>query len=282
MELVRSLGSLIEPPSAESGNLAELLELGPLPETAEHTDLFLFQLYPFASVYLDSLGKLGGEARDRIAGFWRALDLTPPAEPDHLTVLLAFYAEFLDRLAEAPPGDSDRWQHIQTAFLWEHLMSWLPVYLDKVSALQQPFYSRWADLLARVLVNEAGKAPAPSGLPLHLREASSMLDPRQDDGESFLDALLSPVRSGFILVRSDLARAGRELQLGVRAGERRYVLKGLLAQADKATLQWLSDEATRSANRHHKWEPITGPIAAFWSSRAADTAALLNDLASDL
>ena len=69
MELFRSLGSLIEPPSEETSRLARLLDLDPLPEAGEHTDLFLFQLYPFASVYLDGQGKMGGEARDRIAGF---------------------------------------------------------------------------------------------------------------------------------------------------------------------------------------------------------------------
>ena len=35
---------------------------------------------------------LGGEARDRIAGFWRALGLVPPPEPDHLAVMLGLYA----------------------------------------------------------------------------------------------------------------------------------------------------------------------------------------------
>ena len=88
MELLRCLGSLIEPPSEEVQRFADLLDLGPLPSASEHTDLFLFQLYPFASVYLDSEGKMGGEARDRIAGFWRALEMVPPTEPDHLTVLL--------------------------------------------------------------------------------------------------------------------------------------------------------------------------------------------------
>ena len=89
------------------------------------------------------------------------------------------------------------------------------------------------------------------------------------------------MRSGFILVRSDLARAGRQLQLGVRAGERRYVLKALLGQDDKATLQWLGSEAGRWAERHSAWAPATGPIADFWSSRATATAKLLADLADD-
>ena len=101
MELFRSLGSLIEPPSEETSRLARFSISIPVLKLAEHTDLFLFQLYPFASVYLDGQGKMGGEARDRIAGFWRALELSPPSEPDHLTVLLAFYSQILERQSEA-------------------------------------------------------------------------------------------------------------------------------------------------------------------------------------
>jgi len=281
MELLRCLGSLIEPPGEETTRLADLLDLEPVPEAAEHTDLFLFQLYPFASVYLDREGGMGGEARDRIAGFWRALELAPPAEPDHLTVLLAFYCRLHELEAESQEDDQNRWHHARVAFLWEHLLSWLPVYVDKVRDLDRPFYWGWADLLARSLVEETADLVRPAQLPLHLREAPAMCDPRQESGDDFLDALLAPARSGLILVRSDLERAGRQLALGVRAGERRYVLKALLSQDSAATLSWLSQEAWRWAERHCQWEPATGSIAAFWSSRAAATSTLLADLAKD-
>lgn len=281
MELMRSLGSLIEPPSEEAARLAEMLDLGPLPDNAEHTELFLFQLYPFASVYLDPDGKLGGEARDRIAGFWRALGLEPPAESDHLTVLLAFYAQLAEHEDGSTGEEQQRWRHARRALLWEHLLSWLPVYIDKLRALDPPFYWAWADVLARALVEEAADLPRPAQRPLHLREAPEMCDPRETAGDEFLEALLSPVRSGFILVRSDLERAGRELELGVRAGERSFVLQALLGQDGKATLDWLSREAARWAQRHHAWEPATGSIASFWSSRAESTATLLSELAAE-
>ena len=88
MELFRALGSLVETPTPETASVAALLDLGPVPDPAEHSDLFLFQLYPFASVYLGVEGQLGGEARDRVAGFWRSLDEVPPAEPDHLAAMI--------------------------------------------------------------------------------------------------------------------------------------------------------------------------------------------------
>ena len=136
MEVFRALGSLIEPSGPQSQQLADLLELGPLPQGSELAELFLFQLYPYASVYLGPEGMMGGEARDRIAGFWRALELDPPAEPDHLAVMLALYA----RLAELEGETEDlrhreAWRRSRRAFLWEHLLSWLPVFLAKMEEI---------------------------------------------------------------------------------------------------------------------------------------------------
>jgi TorA maturation chaperone TorD len=284
MELLRTLGSLIEPPGEETVRLAALLELGPAPAPAAYTELLVLQLYPFASVYLDSEGKLGGEARDRIGGFWRALGLNPPTEPDHLTLQLSFYSHLQElesaaRLTE----DRARWHHVRLAFLWEHLLSWLPVYLVKMSDVNHDFYRRWATLLVEVLADEIAGHPLPDQLPLHLRTAPPLVDPRpEDQGEEFLASLLCPVRSGMILVRADLERAGRELGLGVRSGERAYVLKALLGQDDRATLQWLGEEAVRWAERHQTRALEVGAINQFWAARAASTAALLADLSSNL
>jgi len=124
MELFRALGALAEPPAPEHRTLAAALGLGEPPAAADHDDLFTFQLYPYASVYLGAEGMLGGEARDRIAGFWRALGQSPPAEPDHLSVLLALYAQLSDLEAAAgEPAASERWRHARKALLWEHLLS---------------------------------------------------------------------------------------------------------------------------------------------------------------
>ena len=86
------------------------------------------------------------------------------------------------------------------------------------------------------LAEEAGSVGAQDNLSLHLREAPAMADPRREGGEAFLAALLTPVRSGLILVRSDLERAARELGLGCRAGERRFALRALLNQESAGVL----------------------------------------------
>src|SRR5438105_1113576 len=107
MELFRALGTLCEPPSPAHSRVADALELPGSARDDEYAELFLFQLYPYASVYLGSEGQLGGEARDRVAGFWRALALVPPAEPDHLAALLGLYAS-LAEAEEAEPEEARR------------------------------------------------------------------------------------------------------------------------------------------------------------------------------
>ncbi len=277
MELLRTLGALIEPPSPAHRRLAELLELGPAPAAAEHTDLFSFQLYPYASVYLGAEGRLGGDARDRVAGFWRALGETPPAEPDHLTLMLAFYAQLRQR---AMPGEEHR-RRACRAFLWEHLLSWLPVYLDHLDDLAPAYYRRWAAVLRDALRAEVESLGRQRRLSAHLRDVPPLADPRQDDAQALLDSLLAPATSGIILVRDDLVRAGRELGLGVRAGERAFVLKAMLSQDAAAALAWLARECRARAARHRQSAVLLGAAAEHWTSRAEASAMLLEELARE-
>ena len=239
------------------------------------------QMYPFASVYLDNSGQLGGEARDRISGFWRALDIDTPDETDHLTVLVAYYAR-LKELSTTETGENRaRWNHARQAFLKEHILSWLPFFLDKLIAITDGFYTRWGQLLTDTLVAESTELGGKDDLPLHQRQATDLADPRAEGGDEFLASLVAPIRSGLILVRDDFDRAGTDLGLGVRKGERRYVLKALLAQDAEATLEWLATEASVWSESHANRISWTGSIARFWSQRAQATADLLSDLAAD-
>ncbi len=279
MELLRTLATLAEPPVPEHRPLAEILRLGRAPDRAAFTDLFELQLYPYGSFYLGAEGLLGGEARDRIAGFWRALGETPPAEPDHLSTMLALQARLAELEEEATAAAArDGWRQARRAWLWEHLLSWLPPFCDKASAIGPPYYQRWAALVMAALAEEAAAVGGQDTLSLHLREAPPMVDPRRDGGEAFLAALLAPVRSGLVLVRTDLERAARELGLGCRAGERRFALRALLDQDATAVLWWLSRFAAAAARRYRYLDPTEG-WAEFWSGRAAGCAELLGELA---
>jgi TorA maturation chaperone TorD len=281
VDLIRALAVLGEPPVRESAQMADAVGLGSLPTGTEYSDLFLFQLYPYASVHVGPEGMLGGPARDRVAGFWRALGQTPPAEPDHLSALLGLYASVVDQAASAEGAEAALLEEGRVALLHEHLTPWVFFFLRRVAHMADPFYTRWAELLGDVLAREVRRGPAAVELPVHLRDAPELPDPRTEGGEAFLTGLLAPVRSGLILTRGDLTRLGRLLELGLRVGERRYVLEHLMGQEPVSVLRALRDEASARARHHDDAEPLLGVVATFWAGRARRSAELLDALAAE-
>jgi TorA maturation chaperone TorD len=283
MELFRALAVLAEPPTRETAGVAEALELGRPPTVDEHTELFLFQLYPYASVYLGAEGMMGGEARDRIAGFWRALGEMPPTESDHLPVMLALYARLVE-LADDESGALVRranWGNARRAYLWEHLLSWLPVYLTKLLEIAPPFYARWGEVLMEALLAEAHAMSEQEILPLALRDTHALVDPREDGSAGeFWQTVLTPARFGGIITRADLTRAARKVGAGLRMGERKFILKSLFAQDASGVLDWLVEESALWEKRHHARAETFGAIMKAWEERARAASSLLKELQS--
>lgn len=214
-----------------------------------------------------------------MAGFWRALHLTPPTEPDHLAALLGLYASLAEsEAAEQEPARRKLLRTTRQALLWEHILSWLPPYLAKLEEIASPFFAAWGGLLREALTAEARAAGAPAQVPLHLREAAALPDPTEGGADAFLAGLVAPVRAGMLLVRDDLSRAAMDLGLGLRQGERRYVLKALLSQEPVATLTWLADEAVRWAAIHETMPEELEPVRGYWSRRARAGAELISSL----
>lgn len=131
----------------------------------------------------------------------------------------------------------------------------------------------------KALMSEAVTLGNQERLPLHLREAPTLVDPRSNGTDEFLQSILTPVRCGMIVTRADLMRAARELGLSFRMGERRFILKTLFAQDVNRMLDWLIHEAD-AWTRHHEsiQEEICSPIAKLWQQRAESTSALLKEL----
>ncbi|HWG12820.1 MAG TPA: molecular chaperone TorD family protein, partial [Streptosporangiaceae bacterium] len=159
-ELLRALGAVASDP-ADARTAFGALDV-PGPERAEHTEVFVLNCPPYASVYLGAEGGLGGDAADRVAGFWRAIGVAPPAEPDHLTALLSLYATLGEAAHDTQTTTSaDALTRARQALLWEHLWPWLPGYLDAVTSLDTPTLAAWAALTRRAL--HAERAAHPGG-----------------------------------------------------------------------------------------------------------------------
>ena len=277
-ELFRALAVLAEPPDRQTAAVAASLGIGGEIEAAAYTELFVRSLYPYASVYLGAEGMLGGEARDRIAGFWRALAVQPPEEPDHLATLLGAYASLLEAEGAADGASRAAWRHARRAFFFEHLASWLPPYLIKLGEIAPAPYAQWGRLLLAAVEESLGGFEPPETAPSHFRELGDLADPRVEGVTEFLTSLLAPARSGTIVTANDLARAARELDLGLRYGERRYVLEALFAQDPYGVLDWLAAEAERWAELHRS-SLLPADAREHWMERAQRSAALLHSLA---
>lgn len=283
-ELVRAVGALsvVNPPAGD--HIAASLDIPPL-SAAEHTDLFVLSLPPYAGIHLGAEGKLGGEGADRVAGLWRALGIDPPADADHLGSLLLLYAELgeaADRSSSEPTRR--RLAHSRAVLLWEHLWSWVPGYLDAATGQATPASPgpsaavlSWADLTRRLLIREARLTPGAITLPLALRAAPPPLDPSAS-GPSLLDAVTAPVRIGFVLTYRDLEIATRRLGLGLRRGERRFALQAMLDQDSSATLAWLGGHAWRWVELHRRRPAVANDPGGWWAARATASAEVLSRL----
>jgi Nitrate reductase delta subunit len=295
-ELLRALGA-VAGDVADAHKVLAALGLESC-DGASHTAAFVLNCPPYASVYLGAEGRLGGSAADRVAGFWRAIGVPPPAEPDHLTSLLDLYAA-LGSAADAPgpaaaPGaprsgersSRARLAHARRALFSEHLWPWVPGYLGAVADLGIPALGAWADLAMQALeAEQADLAAGPDGpgaerpgsspdtFPLALREAPPPLAGDESLGE-LLGALVAPIRSGIILTRRALAIGAGQAGAGHRIGERRFTLRAMLEQEPERTLAWLADEADRWSARHAA-AALGDPVHDWWATRAFTTATVL-------
>ncbi|MBI1759562.1 MAG: molecular chaperone TorD family protein [Actinobacteria bacterium] len=272
-ELLRALGALCEPPDPAHRVVAAALDLPSLPDVAEHTDLFGMQLVPYAAVYLGPEGMLGGEAASRIAGFWRAVGMTPPAEPDHLAALLGLYAMLVEaEQGEPEPARRALRREARRALLWEHMLTWLPAYTTAVSGSDSVFYGDWAALLGQVLAGEVAELDPPATPAQHLRAVPELPGPDAET-KDLVRATLTPVRSGLVLSRRDLLRGAHTGGLGLRVGERAFMLRAMLDQDAVVTFGWLATEADRWAARHQDDVDLLGAVAIHWRDRAIAMAA---------
>lgn len=274
-EVFRALGALCEPPDPAHSGLAAALGLPAPPDAASFTDAFVFQLVPYAAPYLGPEGMLGGEAADRVAGFWRALQLTPPAEPDHLAALLGLYAALGEReSAEMRPDRAGAWREARRALLWEHLLTWVPAYTRAMTVVAPGFSSAWARLLRAALLAEARVLAAPPSAPLHLRDVPEL----PAAGPDLIRALLAPSRSGLFITRSDLMSAAAATGLGARVGGREFTLRALLDSDQPAISAWLAGHAASWAKRHRADVPSLPRIAEHWLGRAQASVRVLQQL----
>ena len=279
-ELLRALASLLYPPDASSRRVTRLLGLPEPPSPAEHSDVLLFQVHPYASVYLSADGMKGGDVRDRTDGFWRAVGRTPPDESDHLGALLGLEAALLE---VERPDDAEvaLGIHAAAALQAGYVDPWLDPFLDAVEDVASgPFFPAWAALLREV------RSPAVStvsgGADPAWTDVPPLPDPRAGDLPGFAEALMAPARSGLIITRHALEGATRAHGVAARPTRRAWMAESFFRQVPLAAADWLAALAGTWRARHDLRHAEGCAPAGVWAERAAATEGLARGLAAAL
>lgn len=280
-ELIRALAAFLYTPGPEHPRLAELLALPESPSAAEHSDLLLLQVHPYASIYLSDDGMKGGEVRDLTDGFWRAVGREPPADSDHLGALLGLFAALHEAGSAVTPEDGARGRltgHAAAALRREFLDDWLGVFLDAVDrAGAAPFYGVWGAMVRRVWSEATGQAQyLELDPPAEDSEAAAVRHPDEHGMAVFIKDLLAPGKSGLVVTRRELEHEAREAGLAFRAGPRASMLETLLKQAPADTLAWLA----RVSGEWHALHVARGQGS--WAKRALGSGRLAVELSASL
>lgn len=211
---------------------------------ADHYTLFGLEVFPYAGLFLDVEGRLGGPTADQVQrlyaqiGFQPVLDRESADHLGHELALLAFLSEAeAEAVENAEPRETERVRRLQRQFMDSHLLEWLPAFICAAEQQPYPFYAALSRLtLDVVLDHRAGlhdedaehtgrsERGAPAPPPDILDEAGTGL-------KDIAEYLATPTRSGFFLSRSDIAQLGRAERLPRGFGSRVQTLTNLLRAA---------------------------------------------------
>jgi TorA maturation chaperone TorD len=276
MHLFPSLGELVESPGAENMRVARMLGLPGEATRKDFTNLFVIQLFPYASIYVSPNGLAGGAIRDEIAQYHALLDAPIPDEPDHVASLLKWYGVLQSRLNGYMKEDNVR--QVRQAFFWNCIASWLPIYLIRSRELGSQLYRAWSEVTLDVLEAEAVQVGMPTTVPAALLTAPPL--PSVRDPAAFVESLFVPITSGLLLCRSDLGRCAAENRLVVRVADRRTNIKAFLTENTAGVCSWLYSEALRQADNIRMLPPAFGPMREFWIRRVEASANALIEFRS--
>lgn len=235
--------------------------------------LLVSELPPFASIYLSLDGNIGGESQAEIAGFYRAISVKVPPNPDYLSSLLYLLGQIIKKEAEVVDGETARSRAIEIAkltLLRQHIAPWLVPYLLRAEQIAGADASVWIaltlDLIASIL--ESSEVPTPKQ-PIDEDLDQSQIESFANSVE-FIDWITSPLLSGVIVAPSDLVSIAKSLGLATRIGRKRFVLEGLFQQGGRELLaaigQFVAEQGDLYLSRSSEFEVLQS-----WSKRAIIT-----------
>lgn len=262
---------------------------------AEHQALFGHEVFPFAGVFLGSLGLVGeGAATGLVRAAHAAVGVACGTEPnpDHLGTALQLLGVLVDAEREArahrDADDVRTLEQWQRRVLDEALLPWMPALWVAIAGQPASVWTRAVELAVGLLAQHRSEL---GGLPLMTMPsdagapAEAVLDDPRAGLAAVAHALVTPARSGVYLARRDLEALARRSDLPRGFGSRRNVLERLLrVAAEYRTLPRLLDElrqllqARDDAYAGLEGEPGLAPYVPSWRRRIAGSLRLVERL----
>jgi TorA maturation chaperone TorD len=265
---------------------------------ADHYQLFGLNVFPFESVFLDAEGRMGGPSTQVVTDFYRISGFPNNRHgesPDHIGLELAFLAFLCAAEADAWEDErllsARRLRRIQYRFLDEHLLRWLPGFLQAVRRQGFPFFSELTELafeLACEHYYDIGTEMVVRGEPFRLHPLPDLLADHKTGFKEISSYLLTPAYSGLYLSRDEITRLAQAVALPRGFGDRGQMLHNLfLAAVDYGCLP---DVLDRLSALNAEWVDyyrniseqgeIPSQIAEVWLERLERTAQIIATIAS--
>ncbi|MEZ4700212.1 MAG: molecular chaperone TorD family protein [Rhodothermales bacterium] len=266
-------------------------------EAARYQRFIGFNVLPFASVYLEAEGQLGGRVSTEALDHYAASGFTPPADapaPDHVAVELAFMSRLSAFRAEALKAGAqpaaDRWGERLQAFMTDHVLHWMPIFLLSLRRQEDDRYAVLADMLLEVVLDHHAALPPVSPAAQARPEAPDLMARPETTLKDIAVYVTRPVWSGLFVARDDIGRLGRTLGAPIGFGDRGQIMTNLFRSAvsyDRLNalldaLRYLVDSQRFALEAISEAYPTQGVADAVtpWVERLRGTSRLIDALAS--
>ena len=244
-----------------------------------YTDLFLLNVYPYGTAFIDPSGELNGPAAWQTARRYEERGFRPPelfevGAPDHVGLCLGF----LEHLARCGQEDLE---------FSSFLLEWIPVCCLAVERepSAHPFYGAVASTTRRRLMQDIPEFVSRASEP----EESAPPSAEAEEEVGLSDVvrfLLAPARSGLFLSRARLGQLARAAGLRLPFGSRFDVARMLFQTAGEggkvgtvldlleAELAGWQDAYRAWADEQRRW----APFAAQWLRRTEETGRMVEEM----
>lgn len=260
---------------------------------ADHYAIFVHNLPPYASLFLEKTGQPGGEVTEKVMKAFRECGYKPSTtseSADHI-------GHILGSLSFICGAESDAWEdgrhhvagqmrQIQVELLEGQLLPWIFPFWSAVHAHNNPFYRELANLTVNISTDHYA----------NLKNLHSFNQTRFDDAEEpnidemklhdIADYLLKPAISGCWISTNLLGDLSRQFDLPRGFGDRKTILLNLLKAAGKYNqfgplLQVISEKFSDihlGFEQIKNEEPTLSRFIFPWSAKICETNSLLNEL----